>query len=133
MKLLLKTIYVALLAVMITGCYKDNEDNVTEKALTIAVNPDPGSTIARTLGTTYDFQVAVTSPMPPRGVDVTVEYRLDSDNSIVFSQNYSMTTSPLPVLISNIPFNEVGTVTVTAVSKTKRTNTASQFFKLVRK
>ena len=133
MKPILTMIGILLLTVVLHSCYTHEDDNIGEAKLVISVDPEPGSTIARTLGTTYDFRVAITSRMPPRGVDITVAYTQDSDNSVVFTQNYLTTTASLPVTITNIPFNEVGTVTVTATSRGRATNTATKTFKLVRK
>lgn len=117
---------------MLTGCYPDMGNEV-EQNLQVALEPTPGATIQRTLGTTYDFRVLVQSVMPQRGVDVNVVYRQDSDNQVVFNQNYFTASSPLNVTIINIPFNEVGTVTITVVSKSKPDNTVTKTFKLVRK
>jgi len=132
MRLLLNIIIAGMFAFVLTGCYADmGEDD--ERPLVIAIDPAAGATFQRTMGTTYDFKVLVESVMPPRGVDVNVVYRQDNNNQVVFNQNYSTTTSPLNVTITNIPFNEVGTVVVTVVSKSKPVNTATKTFKLVRK
>jgi hypothetical protein len=133
MKLLIKILFVSLFAVWLSSCYGDLGEGIGEQNLVVALDPDAGSTIARTLGTTYDFKVLVKSTMPPQGVTVSVVYRQDIDNAVVFSQNYTTTTSPLNVTITNIPFNEVGTVTVIVTSKSKTDNTVSKTFKLVRK
>ncbi|HEX2536239.1 MAG TPA: hypothetical protein VHK69_21005, partial [Chitinophagaceae bacterium] len=106
----------------------DNEAN-----LTITLTPDVGATIAKALGTTYDVRVNITSAMPPQGVEVTVIYKKDSDNSVVFSQTQRSSANQINFTITNIPFNEVGTVTVTAKSVSKPSNTATASFKLTRK
>ncbi len=127
---------VVFLACCFTDCGKKGGTNPpapTEENLVIALNPDPGTTVVKSLGTTYDFQVVIQSKMPAQGVEITVVYRKDSDNSIIFSQTYQVTTSPLNVTITNVPQNEIGTVTVTVTSKSKPTNTASKTFKLTRK
>lgn len=136
MKLFIKTLFVSLFAVLLSSCYGDLGDDITwEEDLVVALNPNPGSptTPVITLGASYDFNVLVQSQMPPQGVTVNVAYRQDSDNTLVFGQEYSTTTSPLPVTITNIPFDEVGTVTITVTSKTKADNTVTKTFKLVRK
>lgn len=133
MKLLIKTLFVSLFAVWLSSCYGGLGEGIGEQNLVVALDPDAGSTLVKTFGTTYDFKVLVKSTMPPQGVTVSVVYRQDIDNAVVFSQNYTTTTSPLNVTITNIPFNEVGTVTVIVTSKSKTDNTVSKTFKLVRK
>jgi hypothetical protein len=134
MKLFIKTLFVSLFSLLLGSCYVDNGDEgmVGEQNLVVALDPTPG-TLVQTLGTTYNFKVLVQSQMPAQGVTVSVVYRQDSDDTIVFSQNYTTTTSPLDVAITNIPFNEVGTVTIVVTSKTKTDNTVTKTFKLVRK
>ncbi|ANE51630.1 hypothetical protein [Flavisolibacter tropicus] len=134
MKLLIRTLFAGLLAFWLSSCYGDlGGDDLGEQNLVVALDPDAGSAIARALGTTYDFKVLVLSKMPPQGVTVNVVYRQDLDNAVVFSQNYTTTTSPQHVTITNIPFNEVGTVTITVASKSRPSNTVTKTFKLVRK
>lgn len=134
MKLLVKTILAGLLTLWLSSCYGDwGEEGLGEQNLVVALDPDAGSTIARTFSTTYEFNLQVLSKMPPQGVTVSVVYRQDSDNTVVFSQNYTTNTSPLNVQITNIPFNEVGTVTVIVTSISNLTNTVTKTFKLVRK
>ncbi len=135
MKLIIKTLTYLLLSVLITSCdscKKDKPEPPQEAALVVTLDPVP-VTLVQTLGTTYNFKVLVESQMPSQGVTVSVVYRQDSDNTVVFSQNYDMTASPLNVSVTNIPFNEVGTVTVVVTSKTKTDNTVIKTFKLVRK
>lgn len=133
MKRLIITLLAGLFAFWLSSCYGDLGEGIGEQDLIVALDPDSGSAIARTLGTTYDFNVLVQSAMPPQGVTVSVVYRQDIDNAVVFSQNYTATTSPQPVRITNIPFNEVGTVTLIVTSKGEPDNTVTKTFKLVRK
>lgn len=104
-----------------------------EENLIIAIDPDPGSAVAKALGASYEVKLTIQSKMPPQGVDVTVVYKKDSDNSIIFSQALQTSSSPLTLTINNVPFNDVGTVTIEVKSKSKPANTASKTFKLVRK
>jgi len=133
-KLFVRTLFVGLLAVVLGSCYGDLGDGVpVEQNLVVALEPEPGSALVKTFSTAYDFNVVIQSLMPRQGVTIRVEYHQDSDNSVVFSRNYATTTSPQPVTITNIPFNEVGTVNVTVTSVTKSDNTVTKTFKLVRK
>lgn len=104
-----------------------------EQNLVITVDPDPGSTAAKSFGSTYTFKLVVTSKMPEQGVDVTVDYKKDLDNTVIFSQALSTTTAATDITINNLVFNEQGTVTLNVKSKTKATNTAQKTFKLIRK
>jgi hypothetical protein len=133
-KLFIKTLFVSLFAVWLTSCYSDlGDDGVGEQNLVVALDPDTGNTLVKTFSTAYDFKVLVKSQMPRQGVTVSVVYSQDSDNSVVFSQTYNIEASPLNVQVTDIPFNEVGTVTVTVTSKSSPSNTVTQTFKLVRK
>ena len=60
-------------------------------------------------------------------------YRKDSDNTVIFSQTLQTTSSPVNFTVTQIPLNEIGTVTVEVKSKSKPTNVATKSFKLVRK
>ncbi len=104
-----------------------------EENLVISIEPDPGTTVVKALGTTYDFRVNITSKIPTQGVTITVTFKRDSDNTTLFSQTLQSTTTPVNITISNITQNEVGTVTVTVTSKSKSSNTATKSFKLTRK
>lgn len=106
---------------------------VTEDNLVISIEPDPGTTVVKALGATYDFKLNITSKMPPQGVTITVTYKKDSDNTTLFSQTLQSSTTPVNITISNIPQNDVGTVTITVTSKSKASNTATKSFKLTRK
>jgi hypothetical protein len=136
----IKTAAVAvLLATILLSCSKGGGGNnpppppPSEENLSLGIDPDPGSDFAKALGATYDFKVLVKSKMPDQGVEGTVEFRKESDNSVISSQNITGTTSPISVTIQNIAFNEVGVVTINLKSKSKPTNTASKSFKLHRK
>lgn len=104
-----------------------------EENLSIGIDPDPGADFAKALGATYDFKLQIKSKMPDLGVEGTVVFRKESDNSVLSSQNISGTATPINVTISNIAFNEVGVVTIDVKSKSKATNMASKSFKLHRK
>ncbi|ANE52981.1 hypothetical protein [Flavisolibacter tropicus] len=134
MKFLIRTLLASLFALWLCNCAAPDLGELgVEQDLVVALDPDAGSAIARTLGTTYDFKVLVKSSMPPQGVTISVVYRQDIDNAVVFSQNYTTKTSPQQVTITNIPFNEVGTVTIIVTSKGEPDNTVTKTFKLVRK
>jgi RNA polymerase subunit RPABC4/transcription elongation factor Spt4 len=125
-------IVIALIA-LVTCSKKGGTSTEQEENLVVIIEPDPGSTIARALGASYDLKVIVQSKMPAQGVEISITYRKDSDNSIIFSQTLSTNSSSTNVTINNIPLTDVGTVTVTVTSKSKPTNIASKTFKLARK
>lgn len=105
----------------------------TEENLSIGVDPDPGADFAKALGASYDFKLQIKSKMPEQGIEGTVVFRKESDNSVLSSQNIAGTITPINITISNIAFNEVGIVAIDVKSKSKPTNTASRTFKLHRK
>jgi hypothetical protein len=138
----IKTTAVALLLTsLLLGCSKGGGGGgnnpppppPSEENLSIGIDPDPGADFAKALGTNYDFKVLIKSKMPAQGVEGTVVFRKEADNSLISSQNITGTTSPINVSISNIAFNEVGVVTIELKSKSKPANTASKTFKLHRK
>jgi|SRR5687767_1269302 hypothetical protein len=129
-------LFVLFIAIGTTACKKGgstpNPPTTTEENLVIALDPDPGTTTIKALGTSYDFKVIIQSKMPANGVTINITYRKDADNSVISSQNLESSTTPVSVTVNNITA-EVGTVTVTVTSKTKGTNTATKSFKLVKK
>jgi hypothetical protein len=108
-----------------------------EQNLAVSITPDPGSptTPVKATGASYPFNVVVTSTMPTLGVEVKVHFRRDSDGTLIANNDYTFNSlnSTIPVTISNMPLNEVGTVTIQVTSKSKATNTITKTFKLVRK
>src|SRR5215217_4090303 len=118
---------VLLSAAALQSCEPSKPEPEEEAALVVSLDPVPVSPV-RALGTSYDFKVKVDSKMPAQGVSVQVDYRKDSDNSSLFSQTYTTTTTPLNVSVQGIPFNQVGAVTVVVTSKTKATNTVAKTF-----
>jgi hypothetical protein len=71
--------------------------------------------------------------MPAQGVEGTVVFKRESDNTTLSSQNISGNSSPINISISNIELSEVGIVTISVKSKSKPANTAVKTFKLQRK
>ncbi|ANE51470.1 hypothetical protein [Flavisolibacter tropicus] len=124
------------MAFALVNCGKSSDDTTTpaESNLVISLDPDPGSstTPVKATGSTYSFNVVIKSAVPPQGVTVKVDYVKDSGGS-VFSETKTSTNATTSFTITNIPFNEVGTVTVVVTSISKPSNTATQTFKLVRK
>mgnify|MGYP006964480549 CR=1 FL=1 len=139
MMMLIKKIktFALILPLLIISCSTGSGDNppppAAEENLVISIDPDPGAAGAKALGATYDFKVLITSKMPEKGVEGTVVFRKESDNSLLFSQNIQTSTTPLSIAINNISINEVGIVTIDVKSKSKPSNTAAKTFKLSRK
>ena len=136
MKIINRIFPFLLSAMLLTACdsCKKKPEIVQEQSLQIRLDP-PATAPVRTTGPTYAFKVIVESSMPERGIDLDVTYKKDADQSIMFNQRYTATSaaSPVDVTITGIPFNEMGTVTVTATSKSTATNTTSKTFSLARK
>lgn len=136
MKRSISLLFFAFMALFLGSCYPDNGglEIPGEENLVVTLNPDPGMALVRIPGSTYDFQVNISSKMPPQGVQVAVVYTKDAPpNPVIFSQTYTITNSSLNVTITDVPFNEIGTVTVTVTSKTKPSNTVTKSFKLSKK
>ena len=132
--------YILLLLVFIaisTGCKKSATGGgggvVNEENLIITIDPDPGNTIAQSLGSNYTFNILVQSRMPALGVTIEINCKKESDNTAVFSQSLQSTTSPVMATINGLPFNEVTIVAITVKSRSTTTNTASKTFRLVKK
>ncbi len=137
MKLILKTLlFLFFIAATVSACKKKGGTTPppppVEDNLVIALDPDPGSTTVKSLGTSYEFKVIIQSKMPAQGVSINITYRKDSDNSVIFTQTLESTTTPVSITVNNITA-DVGTVTVTVTSKSKASNTATKTFKLVLK
>jgi hypothetical protein len=105
----------------------------TETPLSITTDPDPGSNTVTATGTTYQFNVVILSALPASGVEIVVEYRREGDNSVLFSQTLTTSSSTTPITINNIPAGAVGTVSVKVTSRSQATNTVTKSFRLVRK
>lgn len=142
MKRLIKSLFPVLLIIAglaiagtaLQSCRKRKPSPPQEAALVVSLNPNLGATDRATaLGSSYNFQVKIDSPLPPQGVTIEVAYKKDSDGSAVFAQSYTTTLASQDVTVTNLPYNEVGTVTVKVTSKTKGDNTVSKTFKLVKK
>ena len=132
----IKNIFILLifsLALFSLGCKKSPPSPAQEENLVIDLDPTVGSTIIKSMGTSYDFTLRITSKMPSQGVSIKTTVTRESDNLIVYSQTSQTSTTNTALGINNLPFNEVTNVVIEVVSKTKATNTASKTFKLVKK
>ena len=135
MKSLLKSIWYVLLLVLVSSCdscKKDKPEPPQEANLVVKLNPEPTTGINQAMGTSHTFKVMVQSAMPPQGVTVKVDYVKDSGGSL-FSHTQTSSALEIPVTITSIPFNQVGTVTVVVTSVSKPSNTVTKTFKLARK
>jgi hypothetical protein len=139
MKIVLKlSVCFLLFTTLLNSCSKKSSGGgdtpVQETNLSITINPNNDNVISQ--GASYQFNVVVQSAMPPQGVDIAVEYRKESDNSLIGTvQNLSLSSSSSQATVTiNIPDLAVpGIVNVKATSKSKPSNTATKTFKLVRK
>ncbi len=126
------------LSLLFISCSKGGGNNPppnppAEENLVISIDPDPGAAGAKALGASYVFKLLINSKMPEKGVEGTVVFRKESDNSLLSSQNIQTLTSPLDITVSNIAVNETGIATIDIKSKSKPSNTATKTFKLYRK
>lgn len=120
-----------------TGCKKSPSGGgggvINEENLIIAIDPDPGNTIAQSLGSNYSFNILVQSKMPTLGVTIDISCKKESDNTVVFSQSLQSTISLVNATINGLPFNEVCIATINVKSKSTATNTALKTFRVVKK
>jgi hypothetical protein len=134
----LKSVFLFFLfAAISVGCKKGSSggggNTTNEDPLVIAIDPDPGNSIAVSLGSNYSFNILIQSKMPSQGVSVDIRCNKELDNSSVFSATVQSSASPVPVIITNLPFNEVTVVTIDVKSKSTPTNTAYKTFRLAKK
>ncbi len=130
-------VYVLILSLLIFSCSKNGGSNPplppAEENLSIGIDPDPGIGTAKALGASYDFKLLINSKMPSQGVEGTIVFKKEVDNSVISSQNVTGSISPINITINSIALNEVGVVSIDIKSKSKPSNTASKTFKLSRK
>ena len=132
-----KILFLFLLATpfLFTQCSKKSSSSTPteqEENLVIALDPDPGGAVVRSLTASYDFKLLIQSKIPTAGLEVAITYRKDADNTVLYSQTLQVSATPINLSVNNISA-ETGTVTVDVKSKSKATNTASKSFKLARK
>jgi hypothetical protein len=106
---------------------------VTEENLSISIDPDPGITVATSLGAVYNFKINIKSKMPASGVKIDIACTKDADNSNVFSQSLNNSVTPINTSVSNLVAGVLCTVKITVTSVNKPGNTASLNFKVARK
>lgn len=114
------------------GC-KDTPVTEEEQSLTISLDPDPGNGITKSLSTTYNLTLTVTSKLPSKGVDITMVCKKENDNSRVDSLTLPSTSKVNSVAIRNLPPYEICTVDLQVKSVTKSSNTVSRMFRVVKK
>ncbi|MFZ9661632.1 MAG: hypothetical protein ACO29O_07120 [Chitinophagaceae bacterium] len=125
-----------LIALVVLGsCKKSGSggNTTSEVQLQIALDPDPGTAIAYAPTGQYSFNVKVTSSLPTSGVMVALKTVKDSDNSTLDSKSVQATTTTIPLTTGDVLAGVTYTVTVTVVSNSKSSNTATKSFKLTRK
>ena len=105
----------------------------TEENLNIGIDPDPGITVASSIGAIYDFKVTIKSKMPASGVKIDIVCTKDADNSNVFSQSVNSSVTPVNTSVGNLVAGILCTVKVTVTSVGKPSNTTSLNFKVARK
>jgi hypothetical protein len=133
--------FVLLILVSLTffGCSKGSDPAPTppppvpEANIVFTINPDPGTTIYPALGATQDIIISISSKLPDAGVTASISVTKDLDGSSVFSQSLTSTLSSFTSTIQNLQSGVVCNATITLVSKSTATNTASKTFKLAKK
>lgn len=107
---------------------------VTESAIAFTVNVDPGAgVILPVVGNSQSMIVKVSSALPSSGVTVSVNVTKDIDNSTVFANSVSSTTSDNNFTITGLTPGILCTATVVVTSKSTSTNSKTTTFKLAAK
>jgi len=120
----------------IYSCSKSSPSNTTppaETRLTFTINPDPGTTVLSALGSSQDFSITVTSPLPAAGITVSTSAVKELDGSSVFSQSLTSNLTNFTSSVQNLQNGVVCNVTITLTSRSSSSNTVSKTFKLARK
>lgn len=123
------------------GCKKDNgggggSSDPPEADLVVSINPDPGSSVAPALSSTYTFRVTISSTLPKNGVKFEMTGLKESDNSTFFSQTSQTsgnTVNYTDLTISNLSPGILCVVTVDVTSLSKPSNKKTVTFKIARK
>ena len=108
----------------------------TEQALSISLNPDPGTGVVAALAAAYSFKLLINSTPPTAGVKIDITGTKDSDNTTQFSQT-SQTSSgsitSVDLSVQNLAPGILYNVKVDVTSNTTSTNKTSISFKIARK
>ena len=134
----LKWTIISAIILLLSSCSKGGGGNSTppptpEAQITFTMNPDPTGGIFAALGASQDFTINVTSKLPTGGVKVDLKLIKDLDGSSVFSQSITSTIAGFTVSYSNLTSGIVCSGTITIISASNATNSATKTFKIVKK
>lgn len=107
-----------------------------EQNLSIALSPDPGTTVVAALSDTYAFKLLVNSTPPTAGVKIDITGTKETDNSVQFSQTLQTannTIKSVDLSLQNLAPGILYVVRVDVTSQTTSTNKASITFRVARK
>ena len=126
--------------IMVISCSKKNSGGVTpppivpeEVNIKFSIDPDPGSSVAVALGSTYNFKVNVSSKLPTGGVKVDIITKKDADNSVIGSRSFDSVNPAIDLTTVTLNAGILYKVTIVVTSKTKISNTSTKSFKVARK
>ncbi|HEU5165978.1 MAG TPA: hypothetical protein VFU29_10590 [Chitinophagaceae bacterium] len=130
MRTIFFSIVVSLFALMASKCNKDPLTPPEENLIISTDAPD----YSETPGPDFNLHVTVESAMPPGGVRISFMVKGEVDN-ISYSQNPAIETNDKTssIRLINLPQQKFCVCTVTVVSKSKSTNSASKNFRVVYK
>lgn len=107
-----------------------------EQNLSIAINPDPGGSVATALSSTYAFKLLINSTPPKNGVKIDITGTKESDNSVQFSQTLQTsnnTVSSIDQSLQSLVPGLLYVIKVDVTSLTTATNKTSLTFRVARK
>ncbi len=116
-----------------SSCVIKNADTPKEEQLVFTINPDPGNAIIAALSRIYDFNINITSAMPPRGVYVTVKAIQELNNEIAYNYTGIASTSNYTTDVDVLKQGVVYYVVVEVVSIQTSSNYATKTFRIARK
>lgn len=137
-RFLLTVIVLGIVFFSVSSCSKGGGGNTEppEQNLSIAINPDPGSSVAPALSGTYAFKLLINSTPPKNGVKIDITGTKESDNSAQFSQTSQTsnnTVTSVDLSLQNLTPGLLYVIKVDVTSLTTATNKASLTFRVARK
>ncbi len=119
----------------IFSCNKSQTPIIEEKEEQISfdLEPNPGNTVASTLGSEFGFKIKILSKIPSSGVKAVLEVIKDSDGSSIDIASYDFNTTSFDLRISNLLNGTLYTIKVRVISKANSNNFLQKSFKLARK
>ena len=130
-KLFITISFAAMVLLLVTACKKNASPSPAEEQLIISTDAIPFSEVP---GPGTNFNLTVISAMPPSGVKILVVVKGETDNLTYYTNPNTVTSlKTTNTIINNLPKQKICICTVTVISITKSSNTATTSFRIVYK